>query len=224
MTVEIREVWLNDVKYTVDEANVLFAELRQILSRNPVCDKSGPNEHLSNPVQKEMIPIGLRPMGTLKGDFQKIGPEEEHPDPDDKHCSTCGSEGHNKQTCPVVDKAVDYRCTLCGLPGHNRRTCPQAEYIRQGFDTPTRAFPRSGPGRVMHCSVCQKAGHNKRTCPVKKEQVEALVNNFSGWNAYMKNTDNHIYFKRGKHRGHLNLKRMGEEYRLLKYGSILKRR
>ena len=259
MTVEIRGIWVNGVEYTVSEANILFGELRRVLSlikpietlANPVKDfqKDAPAQDIHThpiilPVDEHPIspPIVWRERQVADG-HQPLVQEDEA----SKHCTTCGEDGHNKQTCTVEDNSRDYCCTMCGEPGHNRRTCP------------TR--------RIIHCSICGVEGHNKATCSVSLEDMvkearakldeaevteapvevkaavpdpdfggdheydvlaamndPALVSNFAGWNAYMKNPANHLRFVRGKRKGQLNLKRMGQQYRLLKYGSTNKRR
>lgn len=248
MTVEIREIWVNDVRYSVEEAHALLRELDDVLLQVATI--------LDPP--KPVPPAILVKFAALEADKEDFDKSE--PDNGEKHCTTCGEEGHNKQTCTVEDNSREYLCTVCREPGHNRRTCP------------TR--------RRVHCSICGEEGHNKATCektmddmvkearekldddprsPERRRQDEnyerdeliakseaqvahdakmggnhqadvviALhdphTTNFGGWNAYMKNRANHIRFIRGRRKGHLNLKRMGEEYRKLKYGSSKRRR
>ena len=246
MTIEIRLI-VNGVEYTTDEAYRLLDALEQTLLRvDPQVDED------KSDFQKTIHTHPISPLSSLEGRHKlshrpKDGDFTSEEGEASKHCTTCGEDGHNKQTCTVEDNSRDYCCTMCGEPGHNRRTCP------------TR--------RIIHCSICGVEGHNKATCSVSLEDMvkearakldeaevtealvevkvavpdpdfggdheydvlaamndPALVSNFAGWNAYMKNPANHLRFVRGKRKGKLNLKRMGQQYRLLKYGSTNKRR
>ena len=238
MTVEIREIWVDGIRYSVEEAHALMAKLDGVLEAMKSLQAFP--LHPRKPVTQVLVKAAV--LEDDKEDFDKS-----EPDNGGKHCTTCGEDGHNKQTCTIEDNSRDYCCTMCGEPGHNRRTCP------------TR--------RIVHCSICGVEGHNKATCSVSLEDMvkearakldeaevtealvevkvavpdpdfggdheydvlaamndPALVSNFAGWNAYMKNPANHLRFVRGKRKGQLNLKRMGQQYRLLKYGSTNKRR
>lgn len=133
MSIEVREIWVNGVRYTIEEAQALLSELDSILlAINP--------------------PLLMG--GVTESDFQKIkasvvGPIPKGPKYSSKHCTTCGGDDHNKQTCTLVDKSRKYLCSVCGEPDHNKRTCSKK--------------------RRIHCSICGEADHNKATCSVVVE-------------------------------------------------------
>jgi len=82
---------------------------------------------------------------------------------DGKHCSTCGSSEHNKQTCPVVDKSKQYTCSNCGLPDHNKRTCTQqkAKHARRKPKGKTQRKPSRWNRFVADKPILFKSGPRK---------------------------------------------------------------
>ena len=130
MTVEIRAVWIDGVRYTIEEARVLAKDLDAILASLDTSDKT--MMATTFPV-RQMTPLysnahlaqglGLTGVRSTGGLFGTPTPIENPEYPRTHLCSTCGEEGHNKQTCKKADRSRTYRCSNCGDAGHNRRTC-----------------------------------------------------------------------------------------------------
>lgn len=130
MTVEIRAVWIDGVRYAIEEARVLAKDLDAILASLDTSDKtfpvrptggifSSPPCATEDPEYKREIALA-KAAGVILNDPR---PNHSRDNPRTHLCSTCGEEGHNKQTCKKADRSRTYRCSNCGDAGHNRRTC-----------------------------------------------------------------------------------------------------
>lgn len=150
MTVEIRAVWIDGVRYTIEEARVLAKDLDTTLASLDMSKETSLLERFLTYIRggeeivseitvehKEAQPLadaglcdecGLDNLGYA--DYEDACKCDQNAwrhhlpgTPRTHHCSTCGEEGHNKQTCKKADRSRTYCCSICGIAGHNRRTC-----------------------------------------------------------------------------------------------------